>query len=275
MDYNGDGFADIVQRYGDGALNDEYLFGDWDGNRTSNVAVRTNNCVYMDYNIDGFHDQIQCYGNLNPPRRPAAPSKVRDATSGTRWNRKLVLWNDNSSDEIGFRVYVNGRLLGKLAKNSTSFLATGLAPSTGYCFTIRSFNAVGESDVHPGGTVCASTSAEPAPSPSPSPSPSPPPPPVHTTGNMNVALAVETSVTARCNMPDDSYDFVTSGLRMPSMLSERPTGNGTKLCVYTGRGSEMNPGSYRVVQNAFAACGSTVVRAGLTANLNLQPYVCN
>ena len=41
---------------------DRYLVGDWDGDGTSNLAVRRGNCVFMDTNFDGAHDILQCYG---------------------------------------------------------------------------------------------------------------------------------------------------------------------------------------------------------------------
>ena len=44
---------------------DQYLVGDWDGDRRSNLAVRRGNKVLMDFNFDGSHDQEQAYGNGN------------------------------------------------------------------------------------------------------------------------------------------------------------------------------------------------------------------
>jgi hypothetical protein len=43
----------------------QYLVGDWDGDRRSNLAVRRENTVLMDSNFDGSHDREQAYGNGN------------------------------------------------------------------------------------------------------------------------------------------------------------------------------------------------------------------
>lgn len=44
------------------APEEEYLFGNWDGYRGSNVAVRRKQCVLEDINYDGIHDMVQCFG---------------------------------------------------------------------------------------------------------------------------------------------------------------------------------------------------------------------
>jgi hypothetical protein len=64
-----DGAHDIVQCYGNGNSEDEYLVGDWDGDGRDNLAVRRGHCVFMDTNFDGAHDIVQCYGNGTGLRR--------------------------------------------------------------------------------------------------------------------------------------------------------------------------------------------------------------
>jgi hypothetical protein len=44
---------------------DQYLYGDWNGDGDKNLAVRRGSCVYMDTNLDGTADKVQCYGNGN------------------------------------------------------------------------------------------------------------------------------------------------------------------------------------------------------------------
>ncbi|HEV2852264.1 MAG TPA: M12 family metallopeptidase [Thermoanaerobaculia bacterium] len=63
LDLNYDGVHDVVQCYGNGQGEDQYLVGDWDGDGKDNVAVRRDGCVYMDLNFDGVHDRLQCFGN--------------------------------------------------------------------------------------------------------------------------------------------------------------------------------------------------------------------
>lgn len=52
---------DRTQCDGNGASEDQYLVGDWDGDGRSNLAVRRGSCVLMDTNFDGVVDGTQCY----------------------------------------------------------------------------------------------------------------------------------------------------------------------------------------------------------------------
>jgi hypothetical protein len=60
-------------------------------------------------------------------------------------------WQDNSSDETGFRIYWAGpadtvySLIGTVGPNITTYQATGLSPVTTYTFYVRAFNASGNS----------------------------------------------------------------------------------------------------------------------------------
>ena len=63
IDTDGDGVLDKNQFFGDGNSEDEYLFGDWDGNGTDDVAIRRGNQILMDTNADGQHDSDQRFGN--------------------------------------------------------------------------------------------------------------------------------------------------------------------------------------------------------------------
>ena len=62
MDFNYDGLGDLVQHYGEGTGEDEYLVGDWDGDGRDNIAVRRGNTIIMDFNYDGLGDLVQHYG---------------------------------------------------------------------------------------------------------------------------------------------------------------------------------------------------------------------
>ena len=45
------------------AAEDQYLVGDWEADKRSNLAVRRSNLVLMDTNFDGLADKEQSYGN--------------------------------------------------------------------------------------------------------------------------------------------------------------------------------------------------------------------
>ena len=83
---------------------------------------------------------------LTASAAPAAPDGLTAiATSGSRID---LSWNDNSTDEKGFKL--QRRISGGrwraiwLPRNRTSFADTGLAAGT-YCHRIRSYNAAGQS----------------------------------------------------------------------------------------------------------------------------------
>jgi murein DD-endopeptidase MepM/ murein hydrolase activator NlpD len=65
MDTNFDGAHDILQHYGNGGSEDQYLVGDWDGDGRDNIAVRRGNKILMDTNFDGGHNVLQGYGAGN------------------------------------------------------------------------------------------------------------------------------------------------------------------------------------------------------------------
>ena len=65
IDTDGDGVLDKNQFFGNGNSEDEYLFGDWDGNGTDDVAIRRGNQILVDTNGDGQHDSDQRFGNGN------------------------------------------------------------------------------------------------------------------------------------------------------------------------------------------------------------------
>jgi len=96
------------------------------------------------------------------PQVPAAPSNVRvgvfycPAVVGWECDDLGVSWNDNSTNEAGFRVYANGILVWSGPANSTEAAVTVLHLNYNqFCFTVAAFNAAGESPrVGGSGSAC-------------------------------------------------------------------------------------------------------------------------
>lgn len=83
------------------------------------------------------------------PTRPAAPTNL----VGTALDSVSISlsWQDNSSNEDGFRIYysLDGQhwpVKGTAEANCTSYVATDYLPATEYTFRVKAFNSVGESD---------------------------------------------------------------------------------------------------------------------------------
>ncbi len=83
------------------------------------------------------------------PTPPIAPSSLKaTAVSTTQIN---LIWQDNSSDENGFKLYrktgSNGvySIVATLAAGTTSYSNTSLTPGTTYYYAVSAYNANGES----------------------------------------------------------------------------------------------------------------------------------
>jgi hypothetical protein len=76
--------------------------------------------------------------------KPAAPSDFTVTAVSTDWIRWE--WQDNSSNEVGFKVYSStGGLLKTLGGNTEYWIETGLAANTSYYRTVKSYNSNGTS----------------------------------------------------------------------------------------------------------------------------------
>jgi len=81
-------------------------------------------------------------GYVNGRCRPAPPSNPVVAVVSQSELR--VTWTDNSDSETGFRVF-NGIGYVTVAANSTSYVWRGLPATSYFCFSVKAFNAQGES----------------------------------------------------------------------------------------------------------------------------------
>jgi len=67
---------------------------------------------------------------------PLAPSNlILKAQSA---NSILISWNDNSTNELGFKIWRDGALIKTVPANIKTFIDTGLSPNTNYNYEVRS-----------------------------------------------------------------------------------------------------------------------------------------
>jgi predicted phage tail protein len=85
-----------------------------------------------------------------PPTTPNAPSNLRVTSVANR--RISLAWDDNSSNETGFRLErctgatcTNFAQITETGANVTTFNNNGLARRTTYRYRVRAFNASGNS----------------------------------------------------------------------------------------------------------------------------------
>jgi len=75
---------------------------------------------------------------------PTKPSNL-SAKALSATSIKLT-WNDNSSNETGFRIYRDDNLIYVTGPNVESYIDTGLSPNRSYTYKVRAANSAGESD---------------------------------------------------------------------------------------------------------------------------------
>ena len=83
---------------------------------------------------------------------PAAPSNVSHLCSGGSFEF-TVSWNDNSDNEDGFRIYVDGNQVGDVGADKESF-AHNPAGSGPYTISVEAYNANGDASASQGNVGC-------------------------------------------------------------------------------------------------------------------------
>ena len=164
---------------------------------------------------------------------PNAPSNllvtaVDDSTVRLRWK-------DNSQDETGFVIERRGQTaVGRQTTeaDTKSYLWTGLAAGSEYCFRVRARNAIGVSDWVPEQYRCVTThSAQSGPGPV-----TLTPIPCSNEGGMSAGAEVqETSIQFRndTSQPVRIYALSRAGVREPTAISLAPQGT-TSVSTFLG-----------------------------------------
>jgi len=106
---------------------------------------RRNDVIYgIQHNRNPFidHPEFASYiwGDLPIPPKNMTIQSVTD-TSVT------LVWSDESDNEEGFHIYVDGNLYHSTTENITQITIAPLHPGTSYLFGVSSFNAAGDSPV--------------------------------------------------------------------------------------------------------------------------------
>jgi len=74
---------------------------------------------------------------------PASPSNLR--AEAISYDTIELWWTDNSANEDGFRIYRDNKLIERVRSNSTMYQDIDLEAATIYSYTVKAYNAVGES----------------------------------------------------------------------------------------------------------------------------------
>ena len=71
------------------------------------------------------------------------------ASAETAQINALLTWQDNSSNEDGFKVLKGGVVIATVAPNTTTYTDTGIAPGATVCYSVVAFNSVGDAAASP------------------------------------------------------------------------------------------------------------------------------
>ena len=89
---------------------------------------------------DGEEGKHSDFGEHKPPTKPEF-SHAKGNVSAVE-----IEWEDNTDNELGYKVFRNGELIKILPPNTTEFKDTDLKPGEKYVYEIRPFNEFGDGD---------------------------------------------------------------------------------------------------------------------------------
>ena len=75
---------------------------------------------------------------------PSAPTNFKAYSLGSKSIK--LLWNDNSNNETGFKIFRDNVLIATVPANTTSYIDTGLSKGKTYYYELRATNDKGDSD---------------------------------------------------------------------------------------------------------------------------------
>jgi len=143
---NEDGFA----IYRDGTCLDSVDAGVTCYDDHTGEAGETYSYCVEAYNICG--ESNQCCDDGKRKSVPADPSNC--AASDNLCDSIMFSWQDNSTDEDGFKICLNRATIDSVEANVTTFYCTGCTPGQDYDLCVTAYNECGESD-----TCCATGTA--------------------------------------------------------------------------------------------------------------------
>ncbi|MFP3953951.1 MAG: lectin like domain-containing protein, partial [Candidatus Acetothermia bacterium] len=100
-----------------------------------------------------------CNINIKATVTTGGPNPPSNLTATSVSSSQIDLsWQDNSSDETGFKVYRDGTQIDTVGSDVTSYQDDGLSEDTEYCYSVSAYNGDGESGQS--NQACATTSGE-------------------------------------------------------------------------------------------------------------------
>jgi methionine-rich copper-binding protein CopC len=101
-------------------------------------------------------------GGSNTPTDTTAPTIPTDVKAVVLSLNEIMLTWGTANDDVGvaqYEIYVGGYSLVSMASTTTTFLYTGLTPSTEYCCTVRAIDAAGNESALSDPPACAVTAS--------------------------------------------------------------------------------------------------------------------
>ncbi|MCF7875439.1 fibronectin type III domain-containing protein [Candidatus Bipolaricaulota bacterium] len=117
-------------------------------NTTSYVDTGLNEDTSYTYKISSYNKAGESSFSsglelTTPVEVPSSPGQLKTETLSP--SRIKLTWNDNSSNEDGFRIYRNGNTVATVGANTGSYIHKGLSGETRYCYQVVAYNSSGES----------------------------------------------------------------------------------------------------------------------------------
>jgi hypothetical protein len=201
--------------------------------------------------------------------KPVPPIKPSSLNAQARSSSEIDLnWNDDSSNELGFKVErsTNGGgflQIAKVGANIKSFNDTGLSNSTNYTYRVMAYD---KRTISLSSNSASAMTLAPSPAPSPTPSPSPGPTPVPTTGVIQVSdYGDGTASLANTQAACDAVAIGSTVILPPGIVSWSNSLNITKALTLQGAGA--GTGGTKIVASGAMPNGFILITHLVTTGL--------